>query len=318
MKKRRVQCFLELLKRKRLAFWKKKFSTFFWRPKMGGRGLKTPFLATRRRKMKKRMAHCFLELLKMKRWIRKKNGFWSFWPPYPKNVIFDQKHNFWPPGAKNEKKFQWIHMSILYIKILYDMGFWILTFFWLPKMGGPYLKTPILATRGPKIKKRRALCFLELLKSNGWTRKKNWFLTFLTPPQKRHFLTEKRHFWPPGGQTEKTEGIFICPFHIWRYCMIWVFDLRHFFVPPYDPPSLFLGTLWGLKNFKKNFFSKNEKTPHFVLIFFNFWKIKKIKKISLFFNLFRAYFRFFLALRGASKICKTIFFQKTKKYFILF
>ena len=45
-------------------------------------------------------------------------------------------------------------------------------------MGGPYLKTPFLATRGPKMKKRRAHCFLELLKIKRWTKKKNSFSTF--------------------------------------------------------------------------------------------------------------------------------------------
>ena len=56
-------------------------------------------------------------------------------------------------------------------------------------------------------------------------------------PPKCHFLTKKCHFWPTGTKNEKKIHWFICPFHIWRYCMIWVFDLRHFFIPPYDPPK---------------------------------------------------------------------------------
>ena len=149
--------------------------------------------------MKKTRTHCFLELLKIR--------FWHFWPPSPQNVIFDQKRHFSPPGGKTKKKLLWIHMSIIYIKILYDMKFWFTTFLWRPKMGGRYLKTPYLTTRGPETKKRRVHCFLDLLKIKRWTRKKNWFLTFLTPPPKRHFLTEKRHFWPIRGQIWKKWGL---------------------------------------------------------------------------------------------------------------
>ena len=79
------------------------------------------------------------------------------------------------------------------------MKFWFPTIFWPPKMGGRYLKMPFLATRWPKMNKRRVHCFLELLKIKRWTRKKNWFLTFLTHPPKTPFFDQKTPFLATRG-----------------------------------------------------------------------------------------------------------------------
>ena len=51
-----------------------------------------------------------------------------------------------------------------------------------PKMVGRYLKTPFLATRRPKMKKRRVHCFLKLLKIKENAKSKFWFSTFFDPP----------------------------------------------------------------------------------------------------------------------------------------
>ena len=141
------------------------FATFFWPPKMGGRYLKTPFLATRRPKMKKRRVHCFLKLLKMKRWTRKKNWFFAFLTPYPQKCHFWPKTPFLATRGKKRKEFQWIHMSISYIKILYDMGFWVLTFFrstlWPPEPIFGHFEGPKKFEKKIFFKKRKntSFCF---------------------------------------------------------------------------------------------------------------------------------------------------------------
>ena len=95
----------------------------FFQAKLGGRYLKTQFLATRGPKMKKPRADCLLELLKIKRWTRKKNWFLTFLTPHSQNVILAKKRHFWPLEGQNRKNRGHIHMSILYMKILYDMKF---------------------------------------------------------------------------------------------------------------------------------------------------------------------------------------------------
>ena len=49
------------------------------------------------------------------------------------------------------------------------------------------------------MKKPRADSLLELSKIKRWTRKKNWFLTFLTPPPKTPFFDQKTPFLATRG-----------------------------------------------------------------------------------------------------------------------
>ena len=218
-----------------MKFW---FPTIFWPPKMGGRYLKMPFLATRWPKMSKRRVHCFLELLKIKRWTRKKNWFLTFLTPPPKKRHFlTKKRHFWPLEGRNRKKRGHIHMSILYMKILYDMKFWFATIFWPPKLGGQYLKTPFLDTRGTKLRKPKAYSYVHFIYEDIVWYGFLSFNIFSVPPMtpRAYFLTEKRHFWPLGGQIWKNRG----HIHMSILYMKILYDMGFWFA------TFFVGPIFG-------------------------------------------------------------------------
>ena len=115
----------------------------------------------------------------------------------------------------------------------------------------------------------RVHCFLKLLKIKRWKRKKKWFLTFLTPPQKRHFLTEKRHFWPIGGQIWKKRG----HIHMSILYMKILYDMGFWFA------TFFCSTLWPpitpFLTKKRHFWppgTKNEKNYYWFICPFYIWR----------------------------------------------